>query len=68
MINVIEGVSMLVKLRVLNLSFNKITKIEGLQNLQMLEVLELGKNYISDADALAFNKFAHLQELYIYMN
>ena len=43
MINVIEGVSMLVKLRVLNLSFNKITKIEGLQNLQMLEVLELGK-------------------------
>lgn len=36
----------------------------------MLEVLELGKNYISDTDALQsnVNKFAHLQELYIYMN
>jgi len=36
----------------------------------MLEVLELGKNYISDTDALqsSVNKFAHLQELYIYMN
>jgi Leucine-rich repeat (LRR) protein len=40
------------KLRNLNLSFNRISKIEGLQNLHMLEVLELGKNYISDTDAL----------------
>lgn len=60
MIGTMEGLSLLVKLKVLNLSFNKITKIEGLQNLLMLEVLELGKNYISDADALAMNKFAHL--------
>ena len=51
---------MLVKLKSLNFSFNKITKIEGLQNLLMLEVLELGKNHISDVDALAMNKFAHL--------
>jgi Leucine-rich repeat (LRR) protein len=68
MICVIEGLSMLVKLKTLNLSFNKITKIEGLANLLMLEILELGKNYISDCDALAMCKFAHLQELYLYMN
>ena len=60
MINTMEGLSMLVKLKSLNLSFNKITKIEGVQNLLMLEVLELGKNHISDVDALAMNKFAHL--------
>ena len=60
MINTMEGLSMLVKLKTLNLSFNKITKIEGVQNLLMLEVLELGKNHISDVDALAMNKFAHL--------
>ena len=60
MINTMEGLSMLVKLKNLNLSFNKITKIEGVQNLLMLEVLELGKNHISDVDALAMNKFAHL--------
>ena len=65
-----ENLSQLAKLRSLNLSFNRITKIEGIQNLHLLEVLELGKNYISDADALQsnMNKFCHLQELYIYMN
>jgi len=47
-----ENFSKLVKLRNLNLSFNRITKIEGLQNLQMLEIIELGKNYISDSDSL----------------
>ena len=60
MINTMEGLSMMVKLKSLNLSFNKITKIEGLQNVLMLEYLELGKNLISDVDALAMNKFAHL--------
>ena len=47
-----ENMSSLVKLKVLNLSFNRITKIEGISNLKQLEVLELGKNYISDTDAL----------------
>ena len=67
---VIENLSQLQKLKHLNLSFNRISKIEGLQNLHMLEILELGKNYISDTDALqsTMNKYSHLQELYIYMN
>jgi len=52
MIDVIEGVSSLHRLKDLNLSFNRITKIEGLQNNFMLEIIELGKNYISDVDAL----------------
>ena len=70
MIDVIEGVSSLHRLKDLNLSFNRITKIEGLQNNFMLEIIELGKNYISDVDALQglINKFPHLQELYLYMN
>jgi Leucine-rich repeat (LRR) protein len=62
MIDVIEGVSSLHRLKDLNLSFNRITKIEGLQNNFMLEIIELGKNYISDVDALQglINKFPHL--------
>ena len=59
------------KLRRLNLSFNKITKVEGLNNLQMLEFLELGKNFISSMDHLvsnASNRFCFLQELYLYSN
>ena len=57
-----EKLSQLTQLKNLNLSFNRITKIEGIQSLHMLEVLELGKNYISDTDALqsSVNKFAHL--------
>ena len=47
-----ENLSQLSNLRNLNLSFNRLTKIEGITNLKMLEVLELGKNYISDTDAL----------------
>lgn len=47
-----ENMTSLGKLKVLNLSFNRITKIEGLANLKVLEVLELGKNFISDTDAL----------------
>jgi protein phosphatase 1 regulatory subunit 7 len=68
MINVIENVSMLSKLKVLNLSFNKITKVEGIAGLAMIEVIELGKNYISDVDALGVCKLPMLQELYLYMN
>ena len=52
------------------MSFNRITKLEGIQNLHLLEFLELGKNYISDVDALVstVNPLTHLQELYLYMN
>lgn len=66
----IEGLSQLVQLRNVNLSFNRITKLEGIQNLHLIEVLELGKNYISDVDALVstLNPLTHLQELYLYMN
>jgi len=39
-----EGLTSLSKLRRLNLSFNRISKLEGLSNCQMLEFLELGKN------------------------
>ena len=65
-----EGLSQLSQLRSLNLSFNRITKLEGIHNLYLLEVLELGKNYISDVDALVsnLNPLIHLQELYLYMN
>ena len=60
----------MVQLRDVNLSFNRITKLEGIQNLHLIEVLELGKNYISDVDALVttLNPLTHLQELYLYMN
>ena len=51
-IGVMENMSQLVSLKVLNMSFNRITKIEGIQTLKKLEVLELGKNYISDCDAI----------------
>ena len=66
----IENLSSLEDLRVLNLSFNRVTKVEGIVNLKRLEVLELGKNYISDTDALQsqLNPLAYLQELYLYMN
>lgn len=62
--------SQLAQLRSLNLSFNRVTKLEGIHNLYLLEVLELGKNYISDVDALVsnLNPLIHLQELYLYMN
>ena len=66
-----EGLQSLTKLRRLNLSFNKLTKIEGLNNLQLLENLELGKNFISTMDHLinnASNRFCYLQELYLYSN
>ena len=58
------------KLRRLNLSFNRITKLEGLSNCQMIEFLELGKNQINNADALQSgqNKFVFLTELYLYIN
>lgn len=66
----IENLSQLVELKTLNLSFNRITKIEGIQNLKKLEVLELGKNFISDTDALQsdLNPLMMLSELYLYMN
>ena len=66
----IEGLTSLSKLRHLNLSFNRISKLEGLTNCQLLQVLELGKNQISNVDALqsAQNKFVFLSELYLYIN
>ena len=66
-----EGLYALTKLRRLNLSFNKLTKIEGLNSLQMLEYLELGKNFISGMDGFAnnpSNRFSMLTELYLYSN
>jgi len=39
-----EGLVALTKLRTLNLSFNRITKLEGISTLQLLEMLELGRN------------------------
>jgi Leucine-rich repeat (LRR) protein len=51
-VQAIEGLSQLVNLRRLNLSFNLIPKLEGLSTLLMLEVLELGKNVITNADSL----------------
>lgn len=65
-----EGLTSMTKLRRLNLSFNRITKLEGLSNCQMLELIELGKNQITNIDALqtAQNKFVFLTELYLYIN
>lgn len=66
-----EGVQSLTRLRRLNLSFNKLTKIEGLSSLQLLEYLELGKNFISGLEGLAnnsANRFCLLSELYLYSN
>ena len=66
-----EGVAPLSRLRRLNLSFNKLTRVDGLSQLQLLEYLELGKNFISGLDGLAnntSNRFCLLSELYLYSN
>jgi Leucine-rich repeat (LRR) protein len=63
-----EGLGNLTKLRRLNLSFNKITKLEGINNLQMLEFIELGKNFIPTMDGLIGLRLPFLTELYLYSN
>lgn len=65
-----NGLASLKNLRVLNLSFNRITALQGISSLYYLQHLDLGKNYIASADALidVANPLLHLQEVYLYMN
>jgi len=65
-----EGLTSLTKLRRLDLSFNKIGKLEGIVTNHMLEYIELGKNLITDVDAIGSpnNRLIFLTELYLYDN
>jgi len=56
--------SMLKRLRKLDLYRNRVTKIEG--NLQYVEILELGRNLITSVESL--RDMPHLTELYLYYN
>lgn len=47
-----EGLSALRGLKVLDLSFNRITALQNIESLYNLEVLEMGKNFIASADNL----------------
>ncbi|KKK85738.1 hypothetical protein LCGC14_2770310, partial [marine sediment metagenome] len=65
-IHKIKGLSKLLELRVLNLSFNKIEKIEGLNSLKKLQVLNLSGNKIKKIEGL--DNLTNLRELQLQRN
>lgn len=68
MIEKIEKMDKLFKLKELNLSYNNLTKIEGLESMTSLQVLNLTGNQIQHIPIWMGRKFRALRTLHIGKN